>query len=846
MIIYIIDDNETNLDLFETVVLKTDGTLEPVCFTDPVEALHACGQRMPDAVVVDYMMPGLNGHEFVSRFRALPGAEAVPVVMITAEIERQVRRTALDLGVSDFLTKPIDPYETRARLRTIVALRRSYLALQDRGRWLAEEVSKATQTILERERGLKLGWVIADAANRAGSISDIFHFALAEIGGFAGWEVGTVFFVDGQSFRPGPLWHSKTVEIAETFRFIADIVPSMASLAGQVAAGRGARWADDLTGAPGCPQQAAAAECGLKASCAFPVLLGAEVAAVLQFFTTGTLGLDESRLGLLAQVAMQLGRVIERARAEQLLVFNASHDSLTNLPNRLHFTDRLEQAIAAYRRDPSMGFAVLFIDLDRFKIVNDSLGHLAGDDLLVQVAARMRLCTRRSDALVYGEAEHLGEGGLLARLGGDEFTVLLEQIEDPSDALRVANRLQEELQRPFSVAGQEVYTGGSIGITLSSTEYETSAAVLRDADLAMYRAKALGKGRSEIFDQAMHEAAMARLTLEADLRRALRNREFILNYQPIVDLATRGIVGFEALVRWQVPSGEMVPPAGFIQVAEETGLIVFLGAWVLREACRQLREWDAKFASQKLLTMSVNVSPREFNEQGFIDQVARILRETGVDPTRVRLEITENATMGDAEHAVEVLSRLRALGVQLSVDDFGIGYSSLSYLHRFPLNVLKVDRSFVTDILDRPESRDVISSIVGLARSMGLAVVAEGAEHEGQIEVLKGLGCDFGQGFVFDRPLDATAAITLLRTRGETEPLDCSRDSQDVWDGSRRDGLSGAVPIVVGEARIPAPEQGPECTSEHPRPGMQQQMRTPLGPLPLHKLGATLARDGVS
>ncbi len=290
----------------------------------------------------------------------------------------------------------------------------------------------------------------------------------------------------------------------------------------------------------------------------------------------------------------------------------------------------------------------------------------------------------------------------------------------------------------------------------------------------------------------------------------------------------------------------MVQPAGFIQIAEETGLIVFLGAWVLREACRQLREWDAEFASQKPLTMSVNVSPREFNEQGFVDQVARILQETGVDPTRVRLEITENATMGDAEHAVEVLSRLRALGVQLSVDDFGIGYSSLSYLHRFPLNVLKVDRSFVIDILDRPESRDVISSIVGLARSMGLAVVAEGAEHEGQIEVLKGLGCDFGQGFVFDRPLDAAATITLLRTRGETEPLDCPWDPQDVWDGSPCDGLSSAVPIVVGEARIPALEQGPECTSEHPRSGLQQQMRTPLGPLPLRKLGATLAGDGIS
>ncbi len=840
MIIYIIDDNETNLDLFETIVRKTDGTLEPVCFTDPAEALQACSGRMPDAVIVDYMMPGLNGHEFVRGFRTLPGAEAVPVVMITAEIDRQVRRTALDLGVSDFLTKPIDPYETRARLKTIVALRRSYLALQDRGRWLAEEVSRATQTILERERGIKLGWVIADAANQAGSVSDIFHFALAEICGFAGWEAGTVFFAEAGSFRPGPLWHSTPADAAEALRRLTGIVPATDSLAGQVMAGRTACWNDDLAAAPGCPQQAAAAECGFKASCAFPVLLGAEVAAVLQFFATGPLGLDESRLGLLAQVGMQLGRVIERARAEQLLVFNASHDALTNLPNRLHFTERLEQAVAACKRDPSVGFAVLFIDLDRFKIVNDSLGHLAGDELLVQVAARMRLCMRRSDALVHGDMEHLGEGGLLARLGGDEFTVLLEQIEDPSDALRVANRIQEELRRPFCIAGQDIYTGGSIGITLSSTAYDTSAAVLRDADLAMYRAKALGKGRSEIFDQAMHEAAIARLTLETDLRRALRDREFVLNYQPIVDLATRHVAGFEALVRWQLPGGSMVQPGDFIQVAEETGLIVFLGAWVLREACRQLCAWDAEFAGQKPLTMSVNVSPREFNEPGFVDQVARILRETGVDPTRIRLEITENATMGDAEHAVEVLSRLRALGVQLSVDDFGIGYSSLSYLHRFPLNVLKVDRSFVTNILDRPESRDVISSIVGLARSMGLAVVAEGAEHEGQVAVLKGLGCDYGQGFVFDRPLDAAAAITLLRARGETAPLDCSREPPDVLGA-----LTGTAPIVVGEDRQPLLEQEPGSATRPPHSRVLQQVLTPRGPSPLRKLGATLAGNGV-
>ncbi len=280
----------------------------------------------------------------------------------------------------------------------------------------------------------------------------------------------------------------------------------------------------------------------------------------------------------------------------------------------------------------------------------------------------------------------------------------------------------------------------------------------------MYRAKSLGKGRTEVFDRAMHQAAMAQLQLEGQLRRALQNREFILRYQPIVSLSTRQVVGFEALVRWQTPEGPLVPPSEFIRVAEETGLIIFLGAWVFREACKTLHAWHQDMAGGEKLTMSVNISAREFNEKGFVSQVKRVLEETRVDPSRVRLEITESVTMDDAEHAVHVLSELRALGLQLSVDDFGIGYSSLSYLHRFPLNVLKIDRSFVNDIVKNPESRDVITSIVSLARSMNLEVVAEGAECEEQVAELKKLGCDFGQGFVFYEPLPGDGVRTLFQT----------------------------------------------------------------------------------
>ena len=760
MNIYIIDDNETNLDLFKTVARKADPGVDLHCYSDPLIALQACAERLPDAVVVDYMMPELDGHEFIRRFRTYPGAADVPVIMITAETERHVRRTALDLGVSDFLTKPIDPYEMRARLRTVISLRRSYLELQDRGRWLGEEVERATQTILERERGVKLGLMIADAANHTGSVSDIFHLALAEIAKFAGWAAGTASFIDGDALGAGPIWHAGHEAQADTFRQMIDDASVPNSLVRQAIA----------TGRPCWVEDAAVDACGFNARCVIPVVVADQTTALLQFFTNGGLHIDDSRLALLMGVSSQLSRVVERARAEQQLIYNASHDPLTHLPNRMSFTERLDQAIAARKRDPEAGFAVLFIDLDRFKIVNDSLGHLVGDDLLIQVAARMRACLRASDTLSHVDVPEPGERHILARLGGDEFIVLLDRIEQPSDALRVGNRIQDELRQPFQVAGTLIHIGASIGITLSAIAYDNSAAVLRDADLAMYRAKSLGKSRCEMFDPIMHEAAMVRLTLEADLRRALRNDEFVLQYQPIVDLATRQVAGFEALVRWQRPDGQVIRPDEFIHVAEETGLIVFLGAWVLRESCRQLSAWDAGFPGCKPLTMSVNASPREFKEPGFVDQVKRILRETGADPGRIRLEITEKATMGDAERAVAVLSQLRALGVQLSVDDFGIGYSNLSYLHRFPLNVLKIDRSFVVDLIRKPESREVINSIVGLARSMGLSVVAEGAEQADQIEMLTLLGCDFVQGFAFHRPLDPGAVWDLLRSR-TTSPM---------------------------------------------------------------------------
>lgn len=770
MIIFLIDDNPTNLALIEAVVRKVGEDLEPVCFIDAGEALAAAIERMPDAIAVDYMMPGMDGHEFVRRFRTMPDSESVPIIMITATVERHVRRTALDLGVSEFLPKPIDPYETRARLKTIVSLRRAYLLQRGRNEWLAEEVRKASEALLERERGSKLGLVIADAANRDDNLESVFHFALEQICDFTGWQTGAAAFVLDGVLQPITIRYVLEASAPEAEREPWHQAPLPSEMSVRVAETGVPEWIDVAGDDPGC----AATQGPSNACCTFPVLVGSGVGAVLEFTASAPLGMDATRRNIMTQAAMQLGRAIERARAREQLIFSALHDPLTQLPNRVLFTDRLQLAIAARKRNATAGFAVLFIDLDRFKVVNDSLGHLAGDKLLVQVAARLKSSLREVDLIAASAARGTGRDGTLARMGGDEFTILLNGMEDPSHALRVAARIQETLQRPFEIAGQNVYTAASIGIAISSSAYDSSSAVLRDADLAMYRAKSLGRGRSEVFNQAMHEAAMARLQLEADLRRALQNREFVVYYQPIVALQSLVVVGVEALVRWRTPDGELIPPGRFLQVAEETGLIVFLGAWILREACLALRTWDAAFPDRTRLTVSVNVSPREFHEPGFIPQVVRILTETGVDPTRVRLEITENATIGDGDHAVSLLRELRGLGLQLSVDDFGTGYSSLSYLHQFPLNVLKIDRAFVKNVVESSESRDVINSILSLARSMGLEVVAEGAESGDQVAELKRLGCDCVQGFALYRPADVDAITKMLAgtcaVPGSTEP----------------------------------------------------------------------------
>ena len=457
--------------------------------------------------------------------------------------------------------------------------------------------------------------------------------------------------------------------------------------------------------------------------------------------------------------------ITERKRAEEKLAHQTFHDGLTGLPNRALFLDRLQRSITHSRRHSDFKFAVLFIDIDEFKVFNDSLGHAAGDRLLVQIAERLTASLRGVDTVSrprLGEVENPYEGeSTLARPGGDEFTVLIEELHDPSDAIRVAERIQHRLAIPFDYNNQQIVLSVSIGIAFSNICAVEAQDVLRDAEIAMYRAKSTGKARYEVFDHAMHAGAIKRLQLETDLRVALELKQFRVYYQPIVSLRNHQIVGFETLSRWQRPEG-LIMPGEFIAVADETGIILPINQQLLYEACRQLRSWHALFPADPPLTLNVNITPKQFAQPNLAAQIGKTLQETGLDPSAVNLEITETIAMADADRSAVVLSELKALGVRLDIDDFGTGYSSLSRLQHFPVDRLKIDRSFISRMDTDVETREIVRIIVMLAHGLGLKVVAEGVETQAQADMLKDLDCELAQGYLYSRPVPSETIDQLL------------------------------------------------------------------------------------
>ncbi|MDJ0724848.1 MAG: EAL domain-containing protein [Prochloraceae cyanobacterium] len=439
--------------------------------------------------------------------------------------------------------------------------------------------------------------------------------------------------------------------------------------------------------------------------------------------------------------------IARREQYQKQLLEKAFHDDLTKLPNRALFREKLARAMKLSQQKGNYSFAVLFLDCDRFKIINDSLGHTIGDKLLIEVANRLKSCLRPEDTI--------------ARLGGDEFTILIENSIASEDATKVAKRINSELSLPFYLEENEVFINASIGIVLNTQDYDTPETILRDADTAMYRAKAEGKGRFMVFEPHMHVSAQKTLEIETDLRRAIARQEFLVHYQPLICLHTGKLEGFEALVRWLHPSKGIIAPGDFIPVAEESGSIVPLGMWVLQQACYQLRTWQKQYLNSNL-HISVNLSVKQFSQPNLIEQIDEILRKINLDSRCLTLEITESAIVDNAETATKILEALKSRQIKLSMDDFGTGYSSLSYLHNFPIDTLKIDRSFIGRVDNKGQNMEIVRAIATLANHLGMRTVAEGVETGKQLERVKAMGCNFAQGYLFSKPLESKSAGVFL------------------------------------------------------------------------------------
>jgi diguanylate cyclase (GGDEF)-like protein/PAS domain S-box-containing protein len=598
---------------------------------------------------------------------------------------------------------------------------------------------------------------ITAAANEAGSVEHALRSCVNEVRTHTEWPLGHVLLTSpgGDRVFSSGIWSLEREREQEFRRFrVASEVMSVArgeNLPGRVLVDANPVWIPDVRAEPSFHRAEWAASSGIKAALAFPVVVGTEVVAVVELFDTEVRPCEDPLLAVLAACGNQVGRVVERTRAAEALSHQALHDPLTGLPNRALFVDRLEHAVAGLGRTQGL-IAVLFLDLDGFKFVNDSLGHDVGDVVLATVAERLQRSLRPTDTI--------------ARFGGDEFTILCESIQNEEEAVQLAERIAVTLGEPVELEiGGELDLTTSIGIAFARSPRERPETLLRDADAAMYRAKEQGRARHEVFDSTMHQEVAQRLQLATDLRRALPRRELLLHYQPQVSLADGRIVGVEALVRWQHPTRGLLGPVHFIPVAEESQLIVPLGGWVLEEACRQVARWRED-APEIALKVCVNVSARQLGRAELIEGIDRVLVDTGLDPASLCVEITETVIMGDAAFYLEALLGLKVLGVSLAIDDFGVGYSSLAYLQRFPIDMLKIDKTFV-DGLGHPsaQANAIVSAAIVMAHALGLEAVAEGVETWPQAAALTELGCDMAQGYYFARPMPPEE-ITPLLARG--------------------------------------------------------------------------------
>jgi diguanylate cyclase (GGDEF)-like protein len=709
------------------------GGYEPTATrVDTADALEAAFPAQHwDLVLVDFTMPRFSGRKALEMVRARD--HDVPFIYVSGTIGEDMAVAAMKAGAHDYIMKG--------------NLKRLLPAID---RELKEAQERRDRRRAEHE--LRLMQTIALAVTEAPDVHAALGVALRLICEATGCEAGQAWVPDssGDVLECSPAWYGPggNLEALRTASLALSLKPGT-GLPGRVWATKQPVWVDDLVREEISAQDSVLRAAPTTAAVGIPVLAGAEVAAVLELFMR-EIGARERNLACsLVAVAAQLGGVIQRKRAESRLSYLAHYDVLTNLPNRVLFNDRLHQAVIDANRHGRL-VAVAFVDLDRFKAINDTLGHDVGDELLQAVAQRLCACVRENDTV--------------ARLSGDEFTVVLGDMAQADHGARIARKIVDSFARPFQLAGRELFVTPSLGMALYPTDATTIDGLLRNADIAMYRAKEAGGNSYQFYRAEMTHKAAERLAMENGLRRAVERNELLLHYQPKAEISTGRITGVEALVRWQPHSTRMVSPVEFVPLAEETGLIVPIGDWVLNCACGQAKRWQqAGLSGGKV---AVNLSARQLRQADLVESVGRALEETGLEPRWLELEITESLLMQNNRESVAMLNELNALGTRLVLDDFGTGYSSLSYLKRFPVHALKIDQSFVRDIPADTDNAAIARAIIALAHSLGLKVIAEGVETPEQLDFLREHSCDEMQGFLLGMPLATDDATAMLGNGG--------------------------------------------------------------------------------
>ncbi|MGE4264953.1 MAG: putative bifunctional diguanylate cyclase/phosphodiesterase [Desulfovibrio sp.] len=701
-----VDDEQVNL-LLLSGLLRREG-VNVVTARSGYDALKLLAQHDFALILLDVMMPGMDGFTTAERIRADETARHIPIIFITA-ISKEQRHVfkGYEAGAVDYLIKPFEHEILRNKVRVFVDMHRQRLAVQRAGEALARTVDELRTSTR----------ALSDSRARYQSLfTSMFNgFALLGCG-----EATVMDLPKARILEMNPAMEQIMGRPRELLadRTMGEVLPNMEGYVRDFAA-----------------EVTRSGKSGLLESYFADLKRWLRI----QAYVPGP--------GLLALVAED---ITARRQAEETIRERTFQDPLTGLANRALFLNRLEQSMERSRRRLNYLYAVLFLDLDRFKPINSSLGHAMGDKVLCAVAERIKAVAHGLDTV--------------ARIGADEFALILEELKSPSEALRLARRICRELASPLLLDGHALHFTASIGIVLGPADYAQPEELLQDAGIAMEHARTRGGGKAMVFKWAMRTRAQYALNVSQSLHHALDREQFLLHYQPIFSLKDNSLAGFEALIRWQVDD-RLVPPGDFIPHAEQTGLIVPMGLWALSEACRTASRWRRRFGLPKDFTMAVNLSAKQFSQPDLLRQLGRVLEETGLAPRSLKLEITETMVMQNPESVVHKLRGLREMGVRVSIDDFGTGYSSLSYLRRFPIDTLKVDRSFVSD-LNAFENLVIVRTIVSLAHNLGFDVVAEGIETEHQRDFLAGLNCEYGQGFLFSRPLPEAQVLELLEICG--------------------------------------------------------------------------------